>query len=224
MAYLEVPAAAVDAADGHGRRQDAVLMLMVLVLLMLGTFMDIAPLIIICTPIFLPVARAFGVDPVHFGVILILTAGIGLITPPVGSVLFVGSAIGKISIDGTMRSIWPFFFAASVLLLVTCSRRFRCGCRARSGEPRRGRARRHLESGPRGRRRDDRESRLTQCRSRTPLCEGGIRVIEVTLRTEAAVAAIERIASGCPTAIVGAGTARSAAEFRPRAPRARGSS
>ena len=67
-------------------------------LLVLGTFMDLAPLIIICTPIFLPVAKAFGVDPVHFGVILILKGGIGLITPPVGSVLFVGTAIGKISV------------------------------------------------------------------------------------------------------------------------------
>ena len=75
------------------------LLLMVIVLLMLGTFMDLAPLIIICTPIFLPVAKAFGVDPVHFGVILILKGGIGLITPPVGSVLFVGTAIGKISVD-----------------------------------------------------------------------------------------------------------------------------
>ena len=66
--------------------------------------MDLAPLIIICTPIFLPVAKAFGVDPVHFGIILVLTAGIGLITPPVGSVLFVGSAIGKISVMQAVRS------------------------------------------------------------------------------------------------------------------------
>ena len=68
-------------------------------LLVLGTFMDLAPMIIICTPIFLPVAKAFGIDPVHFGVILILKGGIGLITPPVGSVLFVGTAIGNISVD-----------------------------------------------------------------------------------------------------------------------------
>ncbi len=75
-----------------------ILLLLIAILLVLGTFMDLAPLIIICTPIFLPVAKAFGVDPVHFGVILILTAGIGLITPPVGSVLFVGSAIGRIGV------------------------------------------------------------------------------------------------------------------------------
>jgi TRAP-type C4-dicarboxylate transport system permease large subunit len=82
--------------------------------------MDLAPLIIICTPIFLPVAKAFGVDPVHFGVILILTAGLGLITPPVGSVLFVGCAIGRIGIGQALRTIWPFYFAALFVLgLVT---------------------------------------------------------------------------------------------------------
>jgi TRAP-type C4-dicarboxylate transport system permease large subunit len=98
----------------------AVLGLMVLVLLALGTFMDLAPLIIICTPIFLPLARAVGIDPVHFGVVLILAGGIGLITPPVGSVLFVGSAIGKISVGQALRSIWPFYGAAClVLALVT---------------------------------------------------------------------------------------------------------
>ena len=97
-----------------------VLILMNVVLLVLGTFMDMAPLIIICTPIFLPVATAFGVNPLQFGMVLILNAGIGLITPPVGSVLFVGTAIGKIGIAEAMRTIWPFYAAAlTVLLLVT---------------------------------------------------------------------------------------------------------
>ena len=93
---------------------------MVFTLLVIGTFMDLAPMIIICTPIFLPVAKAIGVDPVHFGVILILKGGIGLITPPLGSVLFVGAAIGKIPITDTLRTIWPFYFAAfTVLMIVT---------------------------------------------------------------------------------------------------------
>ncbi|HXS78986.1 MAG TPA: TRAP transporter large permease subunit, partial [Gammaproteobacteria bacterium] len=97
-----------------------ILVAMNVVLLVLGTFMDMAPLIIICTPIFLPVATAFGVSPLQFGVMLILNAGIGLITPPVGSVLFVGTAIGKISIAETMRTIWPFYLAGLVVLaLVT---------------------------------------------------------------------------------------------------------
>ena len=82
--------------------------------------MDMAPMIIICTPIFLPLVKAFGIDPVHFGVILILNAGIGLNTPPVGSVLFVGCAVGKISIGEAMKTIWPFFGATIfVLMLVT---------------------------------------------------------------------------------------------------------
>jgi TRAP-type C4-dicarboxylate transport system permease large subunit len=90
------------------------------VLLLLGTFMDMSPLIVITTPIFLPVAMAFGVDPVHFGVILILNLGIGLCTPPVGAVLFVGCAVGNIPIWQAVRSIWPFYGAAFLtLMLVT---------------------------------------------------------------------------------------------------------
>ena len=91
---------------------------MIAILLVLGTFMDLAPLIIVCTPIFLPVAQAIGVNSVHFGVILILKGGLGLITPPIGSVLFVGSAIGRISIGQTLRTIWPFYLAVLAVLLV----------------------------------------------------------------------------------------------------------
>jgi tripartite ATP-independent transporter DctM subunit len=119
LAYLQVPGAAVEALTSVADSRLAVLLLLVVILLVLGTFMDLAPLIIICTPIFLPVAKAFGIDPVHFGIILIMSAGIGLITPPVGSVLFVGAAIGKISVTQALRSIWPFYAASiGVLLLV----------------------------------------------------------------------------------------------------------
>jgi tripartite ATP-independent transporter DctM subunit len=120
LAYLQVPALAVEAIRSVASDPLMVLLLINLALLVLGTFMDMAPLIIITTPIFLPVAVAFGVNPVHFGTILILNAGIGLITPPVGSVLFVGTAIGKISIAETLRTIWPFYLAGlAVLLIVT---------------------------------------------------------------------------------------------------------
>jgi tripartite ATP-independent transporter DctM subunit len=118
LAYLQVPAAAVEALTAVTSNKYMVLFLIIGVLLILGTFMDLAPLIIICTPIFLPVARAFGVDPVHFGVLLILTAGIGLITPPVGSVLFVGTAIGNIKITEALRSIWPFYIAAFIVTML----------------------------------------------------------------------------------------------------------
>lgn len=120
MAYLQIPAMAVEAMQAVTQEKHMVLLLMLALLLILGTFMDLAPMIIICTPIFLPIARAYEVAPLHFGVILVLAAGIGLITPPVGSVLFVGSAIGRISITEALKSIWPFYLAAiAVLLLVT---------------------------------------------------------------------------------------------------------
>src|SRR5690606_35839760 len=95
-----------------------VLLLILLTLLMLGTFMDMAPMIIICTPIFLPIAKAFGIDPVHFGVIMILAAGIGLYTPPVGTLLFVGCAIGKIKVGELVRTLWPYYLASGVILLL----------------------------------------------------------------------------------------------------------
>ena len=118
LAYLQVPAATVDALGGIAQDRVLVLLLMAAILLVLGTFMDLAPMIIICTPIFLPVARAAGVDPLQFGVILVLTGGIGLITPPVGSVMFVGCAIGRIGVGELMRTIWPFYLAMLLVLLL----------------------------------------------------------------------------------------------------------
>ncbi|WP_225768155.1 TRAP transporter large permease [Inquilinus sp. Marseille-Q2685] len=120
MALLQVQTATVQAINAISSDPLVVLLLINVALLLLGTFMDMAPMIIICTPVLLPVVKAFGIDPVHFGVILILNAGIGLNTPPVGSVLFVGCAVGKISIRQAMRTIWPFFGASiAVLLAVT---------------------------------------------------------------------------------------------------------
>ena len=119
MAYLQVPTMMVEFLQSVTDNRILILLMIIVVLLILGTFMDLAPLIIIGTPIFLPVARAFGIDPVHFGVIMILTCGIGLITPPVGSVLFVGSAIGGIPMTQALKSIWPFYLACvAVLILV----------------------------------------------------------------------------------------------------------
>jgi len=120
MAFLQVPQATIAAMKAVSDNPIVILLMVNIILLVLGTFMDMAPMIIICTPIFLPVVKAFGVDPIHFGVILILNAGIGLNTPPVGSVQFVACAIGRISIGESMRTIWPFYGASvAVLLLVT---------------------------------------------------------------------------------------------------------
>ncbi|KPF77121.1 hypothetical protein IP78_12970 [Brevundimonas sp. AAP58] len=119
MAYLQVPTMMVEFLQSVTDNRIVVLLMIIVVLLILGTFMDLAPLIIIGTPIFLPLARAFGIDPVHFGVIMILNCGIGLITPPVGSVLFVGSAIGGIPMTQALKTIWPFYLACvAVLILV----------------------------------------------------------------------------------------------------------
>ncbi|MEZ5647615.1 MAG: TRAP transporter large permease [Alphaproteobacteria bacterium] len=118
MALLQVPAVTIEFMR-HFSNNSLVIFLMINVLLLfLGTFMDMAPLIIISTPIFLPVVKAYGMDPVHFGIIMILNQGIGLITPPVGSVLFVGCAIGKISIMQSMRTIWPFFLVSLIVLAI----------------------------------------------------------------------------------------------------------
>ena len=118
MAYLQVPAQTVELMQAIADDRITILLMMVVILLFLGTFMDMAPMIIIATPIFLPVAKAYGIDPIHFGVVMILTCGIGLLTPPVGSVLFVGCAIGKISVGEAMKTIWPFYLAALIVLLL----------------------------------------------------------------------------------------------------------
>jgi tripartite ATP-independent transporter DctM subunit len=120
MAFLKVPASLVAWMKAVADDPLTVLLLLNVLMLVLGTFMDMGPTIIICTPIFLPVAQAYGIDPVHFGVIMILNFGIGLNTPPVGAVQFVACAVGKISVWEAMRSIWPFYGAGLVVLgLVT---------------------------------------------------------------------------------------------------------
>ncbi|MGR3803775.1 TRAP transporter large permease [Marinibacterium profundimaris] len=120
LAYLRVPATLVEMMKGVSENPIIILLLLNVLLLFLGTFMDMSPLIVITTPIFLPVAMAYGVDPVHFGIILILNLGIGLCTPPVGAVLFVGCAVGRIGVGEVFRTIWPFYGAAvATLMLVT---------------------------------------------------------------------------------------------------------
>ena len=89
-----------------------------ILLLILGCFMDMAPLIMIMTPILLPVVTELGMSPIHFGIVLIFNLAIGLCTPPVGSALFVGCAVGKTSLENTAKKMLPLFFVMVVLLLV----------------------------------------------------------------------------------------------------------
>lgn len=96
-----------------------ILLMINLCLLLLGCVMDMAALILITTPIFLPVVVAIGMDPVQFGMVMMMNLGLGLTTPPVGAVLFVGCAIGRIRMEEVMRSIWPFWGAILVALALT---------------------------------------------------------------------------------------------------------
>lgn len=120
MALLEVPEQLGGLIGFITENPLLTLLIINLMLLALGTFMDMAPLIVITTPIFLPVAMGVGVDPVHFGIIMMLNLGIGLVTPPVGSVLFVGSAVGKIPVTVLVRTIAPFYLTlVAALMLIT---------------------------------------------------------------------------------------------------------
>jgi tripartite ATP-independent transporter DctM subunit len=118
LALLQAPMMMSDLILGLSSSPVVILLMVLFCLLVLGTFMDMAPLIIIVTPIFLPVVQSIGVDPVHFGIIMMLALGIGTITPPVGTVLFVGSAVGKIKMEDTVKTIWPFYMALIVCLLI----------------------------------------------------------------------------------------------------------
>src|SRR6204780_2444797 len=100
--------------------KNVILLLINVMLLVLGCLLDMAPSILICTPILLPVMMNFGVSPVPFGIIMMLNLGTGLCPPPVGAILFVGCAVGKVTIEQVMRKIWPFYGVMFfVLMLVT---------------------------------------------------------------------------------------------------------
>jgi tripartite ATP-independent transporter DctM subunit len=118
MTLMQVPAKITEFLLSLTTDRYALLMLVNVTLLVLGTFMDMAPLILICTPILLPVMKLVGVDPVHFGIVMMLNLSIGLVTPPVGTVLFVGCAIGKVPIEKATRGLWPFWIAMLVVLML----------------------------------------------------------------------------------------------------------
>ena len=120
LALNQVPARLFALLSWISDNPYVILLLINLILLFLGTFMDMAPLIVITTPIFLPVVQKLGMDPVQFGILLMINLGIGLVTPPVGSVLFVGCAVAKVRMEDVLRTIWPFYLALlAALLLVT---------------------------------------------------------------------------------------------------------
>jgi len=117
MTLMQIPVKVTQFFTTVSHDRVVVLMLINLMLLVLGCLMDMAPLILICTPVLLPVVTALGVHPVHFGMIMMVNLGIGLITPPVGSVLFVGSAVSKLPIGVVTKAMAPFFVAMFIVLM-----------------------------------------------------------------------------------------------------------
>ena len=131
MAIMQVPAKATEFFVAISSDKYMFLLYINVLLLLLGTFMDLAPMLLICTPIFLPVIKTFGIDPVHFGIIMILNLGIGLLTPPVGPTMVVGCAIGRVSMEAVSRSILMFYVPMLIVLdWSPICRRCHCGCRA----------------------------------------------------------------------------------------------
>ncbi|UXX79092.1 TRAP transporter large permease [Reichenbachiella carrageenanivorans] len=120
MAYADIPQAVTAGLLSVSDNPIVILLLINLLLLAVGIFMDMTPAVLIFTPIFLPVVTAIGIDPVHFGIIMVMNLCIGLCTPPVGSVLFVGIGVAGVSLEKVIKPLIPLFIAmVIVLLLVT---------------------------------------------------------------------------------------------------------
>lgn len=118
MAFLEVPEMITEWFLSVSSNPYIILLMINVLLLILGGPMDMAPMILILTPVLLPVCTAIGMDPIHFGLVLIFNAGMGLLTPPVGTVLFIGCAIGGVSISQGTKAMMPFFYAMLVVLML----------------------------------------------------------------------------------------------------------
>jgi tripartite ATP-independent transporter DctM subunit len=118
MTLMQIPQTVTAFFTGISSNPYVILGLINVMLLVLGTLMDMSPLILILTPILLPVVKILGVDPVHFGMIMMVNLGIGLITPPVGTVLFVGAAVAKLKIGAVTKAMAPFFVALFIVLMM----------------------------------------------------------------------------------------------------------
>jgi tripartite ATP-independent transporter DctM subunit len=118
MTLMQIPMQVTAFFTSISDNKLVILLMINLMLIALGCLMDMSPLILICTPILLPVVTSLGIDPVHFGMIMMINLGIGLITPPVGTVLFVGSAVAKLPLGVVSRTMLPFFAALFIVLMM----------------------------------------------------------------------------------------------------------
>ncbi|TWT01756.1 TRAP transporter large permease [Planomicrobium sp. CPCC 101079] len=118
MAFTGIPSALSDLIIGISDNPIVLLLILNLFLLVIGTFMDITPAVLIFTPIFLPIVAGFGMDPIHFGIMMVMNLSIGNITPPVGSALFVGASIAKLDLEDVIKPLIPFYVAILVVLFL----------------------------------------------------------------------------------------------------------
>lgn len=118
LTRLHVPDLAANAIIGFTNNPIILALLLNLILLVLGCIMDMAPIILIATPILLPIAISIGIDPVQFGIMIVLNCGIGLLTPPVGAVLFIGSAVSKVPMERVVKATLPFYICMLVTLFM----------------------------------------------------------------------------------------------------------
>lgn len=117
MSFTGLPQAISSLLLGISDNRIVILLIINIVLLIVGTFMDMAPALLIFTPIFLPIAKSLGMDPIQFGVMIVMNLSIGTITPPVGNVLFVGCSVAKLQVEDVMKKLLPFFLAIVIALL-----------------------------------------------------------------------------------------------------------
>ena len=118
LTTLHVPDLAANWIIGITQNPIIIALLIDLILLVLGCIMDMAPIILIATPILLPIAQSIGISPIQFGIMIILNCGIGLLTPPVGAVLFIGSAVGKVKMEKVVKATLPFYLCMIIVLLL----------------------------------------------------------------------------------------------------------
>jgi len=118
LTMLHVPDMAANAITSVSSNPVVIALLLNVILLVLGMIMDMAPIILIATPILLPIATSIGIDPIQFGIMMVLNCGIGLLTPPVGAVLFIGSAVGKTPMEKVVKATLPFYLCMIITLLL----------------------------------------------------------------------------------------------------------
>jgi len=118
MSFARIPDLISDAVLGLTDSGTVILILMMVILLVVGTFMDPTPAILIFVPIFLPIVSEFGVDPIHFGTMVVYNLSVGVITPPVGNVLFVGARVAGLRIEPVVSKLWPFLIAIILGLFI----------------------------------------------------------------------------------------------------------